>query len=87
MPHNRITIRNIEAGNLLETFMISAVAAILGIRFFLHVTGYPQIGGGGLHIAHMLWGGLLMLVAIVISLAFLRAWSLQRMLPRIQASS
>jgi len=71
MPQNRITIRNIEAGSLLETFMISAVAAILGIRFFLHVTGYPQIGGGGLHIAHMLWGGLLMLIAIVISLAFL----------------
>ena len=71
MQHNRITIRNFEAASLLETFMVSAVVAILGIRFFLHITGYPQIGGGKLHIAHMLWGGLLMLVALIIAISFL----------------
>lgn len=71
MKHHRITIRNFEATNLLETFMISAVAAVLGIRFFLHITGYPQIGGGGLHIAHMLWGGLLMMIALIIAISFL----------------
>lgn len=71
MPHNRITIRNMDTGTLLEAFMISAVSAVLGIRFFLQLTGYPQIGGGGLHIAHMLWGGLFMLIAIFIALAFL----------------
>jgi hypothetical protein len=38
---------------------------------YLHVTGYPEIGSGGLHIAHMLWGGALMLIAIVIALSFL----------------
>ena len=71
MQHTRISIRNFEAGSLLETFMVSAVAAVLGIRFFLHITGYPQIGGGELHIAHMLWGGLLMMIALIIAISFL----------------
>ena len=45
-------IRNLDAGQLLETFLVSAVAAFLGVRFFLGATGYPRLGGGGLHIAH-----------------------------------
>ena len=63
-------MRNLWASNLLENFLIMAVAAILGIRLGLHLTGYPQLGGGGLHIAHMLWGGLGMLVAIILMLEF-----------------
>ena len=31
----------------------------------------PRLGGGELHIAHMLWGGALMLVALVVLLAYL----------------
>jgi hypothetical protein len=64
-------IRNVDAGALLETFLVCGVAAILGIRLYLELTGYPQVGGDGLHIAHMLWGGLLMLIAIVLLVAFL----------------
>lgn len=55
----------------MEIFLVSAVFAVLAIRFFLRITGYPQIGNSELHIAHMLWGGLLMLVSIVILLFFL----------------
>ena len=64
-------VRNAEGGQLFEAFFVSAVAAVLAIRFFLQLTGFPQLGGAGLHIAHILWGGLLMLVALVILLAFL----------------
>jgi hypothetical protein len=67
---NRLVF-NIEGGNYIESLLISAVATILSIRFYLEFTGYPKIGGGGLHIAHMLWGGLLMLSAIFILLLFL----------------
>ena len=62
--------RDIDGGRWLESFLVSAVVSILGIRFYLEATGYPQIGGHGLHIAHMLWGGLFMVVAIVVLLAF-----------------
>jgi hypothetical protein len=63
--------RNMGGEDRLEDFFVSAVASVLLIRLFLSVTGYPQLGGSGLHIAHMLWGGLLMLASIFISLGFL----------------
>jgi hypothetical protein len=61
--------RDFEAGAYLQGFLVAAVAAILLTRLFLRLTGFPRLGGGGLHIAHMLWGGLLMLVALVLLLA------------------
>jgi multisubunit Na+/H+ antiporter MnhE subunit len=66
-----IFIRNLEAERLRENFLVSAVAAIFIIRFVLFLTGYPQLGRAGLHIAHMLWGGFFMLVAIILLLSFL----------------
>lgn len=68
---SRYFIRNFEADRYMEIFLVSAVFAVLGIRLFLKITGYPQVGNSELHIAHMLWGGLLMLVSIVILLFFL----------------
>jgi hypothetical protein len=32
---------------------------------------YPQVGGSKLHIAHVLWGGLLLLAALLTTLSFL----------------
>lgn len=56
---------------LLERFFVSAVTTVLVIRAWLAATGYPQIGGHGLHIAHMLFGGLGMLIALLMSLTLL----------------
>jgi hypothetical protein len=67
---SRLT-RNAAAPQLLESFFIAAVASFLGIRWFLALTGYPRIGSNGIHIAHMLWGGLLMLLALMLLLGFL----------------
>lgn len=64
-------LRNFEAWAYIETFLVTAVTTVLGVRLFLDLTGYPQLGGRSLHIAHMLWGGLLMLAALVILLSFL----------------
>lgn len=63
-------VRDERAGDLLEMMLVIAVVTVLCIRGFLRLTGYPQLGGGGLHIAHMLWGGLGMLAAIVLLLSF-----------------
>lgn len=51
-------------------FIVTAVATVLAIRFALFITGYPQLGGSGLHIAHVLWGGLLMAVGVMGLLSF-----------------
>jgi hypothetical protein len=63
--------RNVEFGSLHETLLITGVATILVIRTQLWLTNYPQLGGHGLHIAHLLWGGLFMLLAIGLLLTFL----------------
>jgi hypothetical protein len=63
--------RALDMGSLLDTVLICAVGTILVIRTQLWLTNYPQLGGHGLHIAHLLWGGLGMLIALVILLSFL----------------
>jgi hypothetical protein len=63
--------RNADFVDLLETVLISGVTTILVIRTQLWLTNYPQLGGRGLHIAHLLWGGLFMLVTIGLLLSFL----------------
>ncbi|MCA9755884.1 MAG: hypothetical protein KDA27_08795 [Candidatus Eisenbacteria bacterium] len=67
----RPLIRNMEASEQIEAFLVSGVLAVLGIRLYLELTGYPTIGGANLHIAHMLWGGILMLIALLVLLGFL----------------
>ncbi len=42
---------------------ISFVVAVVGTRWWLQLTGYPRIGSGEIHIAHLLWGGLLLIGA------------------------
>ena len=59
---NPYRILDPQAASLTEIWLISAVVTILAIRGYLHVTGYPRVGGDTLHIAHMLWGGLGMVV-------------------------
>lgn len=63
-------IRDFAAGDYLDLFVVTAVATVLLIRLFLQLTGFPQLGGDTLHIAHMLWGGLGMAIAIIILLSF-----------------
>lgn len=57
--------RNALGSGSAEAFVIVAIATILLTRLYLRLTGYPQIGGGDLHIAHALWGGALMMLALL----------------------
>ena len=61
----------VEFGSRHETLIIAGVATVLVIRTQLWLTHYPQLGGHGLHIAHLLWGGLFMLLAIGVLLTFI----------------
>jgi len=68
--NGRLT-RSSDGGAFLELFLIGAAVSAVGVRWLLALTGYPRLGGGGLHVAHLLWGGLLMVVAIIALLLFL----------------
>ncbi len=57
-----------RASVLVLLSVISFAATVVGVRLFLELTGYPQVGGGQLHIAHLLWGGLAMMIGLFIVL-------------------
>ena len=64
--------RDAEGAAHFELFVVAAVLSIAVTRGFLALTGYPQIGSaGGLHIAHVLFGGLCMTVALLVFMLFL----------------
>lgn len=73
MHLQRVLLRDIEVGNLIDAFVVSAVSSLMLVRLYLFLAGYPKIGGGGLHVAHMIWGGLLMLVAMLLGVSFITA--------------
>lgn len=50
--------------------MVWALMSLLGTRLFLELSNYPQIGGGSWHIAHVVWGGLLMCSSIILMLSY-----------------
>lgn len=62
----RLPLRNLDAPYCVELLLVSSVASFLSIRAFLAATNYPQLGGQNAHIAHLLWGGLFMLVALLL---------------------
>ncbi|MEZ0164554.1 hypothetical protein AB2L27_07225 [Kineococcus sp. LSe6-4] len=64
-------VRSTKAVQHLTTFVVAGVSTILLTRLYLALTGYPQIGGDtGLHVAHVLPGGLLMLVAMGLQFSY-----------------
>lgn len=54
--------------------LISFAISITLTRLFLQLTGYPKLGRGELHIAHVLWGGLLLFIASILPLLIANRW-------------
>ncbi len=70
----RAPVRRQGARFYLLLTLLSFAGAVALTRLFLELTGYPQLGGGDLHIAHVLWGGLLLFVAALLPLVFANRW-------------
>lgn len=71
MWFRRSVARNADAPELVELFLIAGVISVLAIRAFLNAAGFPAVGGVELHIAHVLWGGLFMALALLMVFSFL----------------
>lgn len=63
-------IKSTEASDLVLTIMMWGVFSVLVTRVYLRVANNPMIGFGQWHFAHVLWGGMLMLIAMILVLAF-----------------
>lgn len=54
--------------DIIDMFVMASVVTIVLIRAVLFAMGWPALAGPHLHIAHMLWGGLALTIALLISL-------------------
>ncbi len=70
----RHIIRREDAEQYLLILILSFAFSVSTTRFFLHLTNYPKIGGGELHFAHVLWGGLLLFASSILPLVFSNRW-------------
>lgn len=70
---------NDDSSESILTMLLWAVASLLSTRLFLELTGYPQVGGGDWHVAHALFGGVLMTIGMMMVLSFkgeeVRKWA------------
>jgi hypothetical protein len=57
-----------------ERYLVITIAAfavtVAGTRWYLDMSGYPTVGGGELHVAHVLWGGLALFLAVLLSMLY-----------------
>lgn len=60
-----------ESADTFWIILITAMSAtVIVTRVYLESAGYPQVGDSTFHVAHVLWGGLLMFIALVLPLSF-----------------
>jgi len=72
----RRAVARAHAENYLLISLIAFASSVILTRLFLAITGYPQLGNGVLHIAHALWGGLLLMIAVLLPLILANRWAL-----------
>jgi len=70
IPHRRHAVQRARTKSYLLWTLTALAATVIVTRIYLELTGYPQIGGGDLHIAHAIWGGLLLYLAALLPLIF-----------------
>ena len=77
--HNKINsiIRRERAEEYLFFSLVAFAGTVIFTRSFLHLTGFPQLGNDILHIAHALWGGLFLFIAVLLPLTMANRWVLQ----------
>lgn len=74
---DRTPVQRRHAAEYLLITLISFAFSVGGTRLFLEITGYPTLGGGTLHFAHVLWGGLFLFTASLLPLILINRWVLR----------
>ncbi len=71
---NRSLIQRRRAADYLLITLLSFGFSVGATRLFLELTGFPQLGFGNLHIAHVLWGGLFLFFASLLPIIYINEW-------------
>ena len=69
-------VASANAGRNLGLLVVSFGVTVVVTRLFLALSGYPQVGGSTYHIAHALWGGLLLVIGAMLPLVWANRWIL-----------
>ena len=72
----RTAVSREQAESYLLTSLVAFAATVILTRVYLEAAGYPQLSNSVLHIAHALWGGLLLFLAVLLPLLFANRWAL-----------
>lgn len=70
----RRPVRRDHARTSVQLMLLSFAASVGATRLILELTGYPRLASGELHIAHVLWGGLLLFAAALLPILFANRW-------------
>src|SRR5512143_1373219 len=70
-------VKRVDAERYLLWMLLSFAGSVVLTRVYLQLTGFPQVGGGDLHIAHLLWGGLLLFISTLLPLTLANRWALR----------
>ena len=73
----RSAVRRDQAESYMLTSLVAFAVTVVVTRVYLELAGYPQLGNSVLHIAHALWGGLLLFVAVLLPLTLANRWAIQ----------
>jgi hypothetical protein len=68
-------IQRKDAEKYIQLSVLGLAASVTLTRFILEATGYPQLGNETLHIAHCLYGGVILYVGCLIPLIFSNRWA------------
>jgi hypothetical protein len=70
----RRPVIGVNAPRYIMVMSLSFGISVVITRFYLEMTGYPQIGDSTFHFAHALWGGLLLILAVLGMLVYVNRW-------------
>ena len=68
-------VRRRGAERYLQLTVLSFAASVSLTRLILDLTGYPQLGNGTLHIAHVLYGGTILYASSLLPLLYANRWA------------
>lgn len=75
LPIRLAGVKRAHAELYLLLMLLSFATSVTATRLFLQLTGYPQLGSSELHIAHVLWGGLLLFLGVLLPLILANRWA------------
>jgi hypothetical protein len=68
-------VQRIDAERYIQLSILGLAASISLTRFILEATGYPQLGNETLHIAHCLYGGVILYIGCLLPLIYSNKWA------------